>query len=199
MEDPGQSKRQKTGVIASTTLFPAERLAPSINRSKPLVLVTHGSMNPVHLGHVAMMVLAKKAFEAQGFTVAKGFIGITRASHIRKKGTEPIEDAERLRLIEIAAEQHSDWLTHCGGEGVKVHSSTKLVGLLKSQCPKNALYALVEGSDVFDRYFPKNKKYNKGAMKAIVTRAGEEEKVRELRSELRSGAEKILILPPDSD
>ena len=175
----------------------ADILSPAMDRSRPVVIVTHGSMNPVHSGHVAMMVRAKEAVEAQGWQVIKGVMGITRASHIRSKGTEPIEDAERLRLLEIACQPYSEWLTHCNGEGVKATSGSKFALLLQSSCPLNTLFGLVQGSDVFTRYPSANLDFNQDALKIIVSRAGEEETARQLRSEFRSGAEKILILPPD--
>ena len=73
----------------------------------------------------------------------RGIIGITRAAHIRSKGTEPMPDAERLRLLEIACEPHSTWLTHCDGSGVKVTSGTRLAELLMSSLPPNTLVANV--------------------------------------------------------
>ena len=160
----------------------ADTLSPSTDRSRPVVLVTHGSMNPVHSGHVAMMVRAKEAVEAQGWEVIKGVMGITRASHIRSKGTVPMEDAERLRLLEIAQQPHSEWLMHCNGQGVKVGSGFNLAYSLKSSYPPNALFALVEGSDVFRRYPSKNVDFNYDVLKIVVSRAGEEEKVRKMRA-----------------
>ena len=38
--------------------------APTLDRRQPVVLITHGSMNPVHRGHVEMMVRARSAQEA---------------------------------------------------------------------------------------------------------------------------------------
>ena len=40
--------------------------------SKPVLLVTHGSFNPVHAGHVQMMVRAREALEALGRRVVGG-------------------------------------------------------------------------------------------------------------------------------
>ena len=129
--------------------------------------------------------------------MVKGVIGITKAAHIRSKGTEPIPDAVRLRLIEIACRPHSSWLVHCNGFGVKKNSHLQLAGLLKKSWPSDALVATVEGSDVFARYPPKKKNYAHDALKVIVARADEEEKIRKLLRELHSGADKILILSPD--
>ena len=43
-----------------------------------VILVTHGSMNPIHRGHIAIMVSAKALLESQGFEVVEGVIAITR-------------------------------------------------------------------------------------------------------------------------
>ena len=80
-----------------------------------------------------------------------------------------------------------------------MNSSDKLVGKIRSRHPENALFVLLEGSDVFDRYFPKKNKYANKAVKVIVTREGEEARMRERYAALVSGAEKILLLRPDSD
>ena len=83
MEHTGQAKHLETSAIASTALLSSSQsLASSFDRTRPVILVTHGSMNPVHLGHINMMVRAKEELEAQGFTVVKAYMGITRASHI---------------------------------------------------------------------------------------------------------------------
>jgi nicotinic acid mononucleotide adenylyltransferase len=173
--------------------------APTLDRSRPIVLVTHGSMNPVHSGHVDMMVRAKAALEATGFRVARGVLGITNASHIRAKGVPPIEDAERLRLLELAAASQSGWLTHCGGRGVEVTSARQLATKLKPQLPPQALIALVEGSDVFARYPPRQNAFTDDAVLVIAPRGeGDAAKAKQRREKLRAGSDKVLVLPSDA-
>ena len=38
------------------------------------MLLTTGAMNPVHIGHIKMMELAKQTVEADGWTVVQGIL-----------------------------------------------------------------------------------------------------------------------------
>ena len=190
----------------SSSLPRCTTLAASLDRSRPVVLVTHGSMNPVHLGHVQMMVRAKELIEAEGFHVLGGVIGITNAEHIRRKlqdgeqalaAEEPMPDATRLQLLELACKHHQGWLKHCGGRGTQVSSEWRLANLLKSEWPENALVASVQGSDVFGRYPPRNKEFKQDGLLVIAARQGDEEASKLRRDDLRIGSDKVLILPPD--
>ena len=181
---------------------PQPTLAPTMSRARPVLLVTHGSVNPVHLGHVTMMVRARAALEAEGFHVTNGIIGITHARHILKKFKEqkkhevPIADATRLRLLELACEPHSSWLRHCGGHGVEVGSARQLANKLKSVHPPNVLFATVEGSDVFERY-PGRYDIDLDYLRVVVARDGALQAARQQRAKFTIGCGKIKILPPD--
>ena len=67
MEHAEPSEHPVADEMASSAMPGADVLSPAMDRSRPVVIVTHGSMNPVHSGHVAMMVRAKEAVEAQGW------------------------------------------------------------------------------------------------------------------------------------
>lgn len=178
--------------------------APTLDRRQPVVLITHGSMNPVHRGHVEMMVRARSALEAEGFHVVLGIMGITDSTHIRRKGTEPLSDAMRLRLLELATEPHN-WLRHCNGHGVNCRSAFQLGGDLADSL-QGAHVAYVQGSDVFQRHPPRKHASSRDLL-VVVSREGDKKvpeaagfhvlsqgKVR--YGELRSGAGRVLILPP---
>ena len=126
--------------------------APDISRAVPVVLVSHGSFNPVHCGHIDMMVRAKAFLESRGFTVAKGVLAITKAAHIQRKGTVAMSDAARLRLLEYACAPHDAWLTHCDGLGVRVTSARRYAREYASRSPLPRRMAIVLGSDVYLRY-----------------------------------------------
>ena len=152
------------------------------------------------------MVRAKELIEAEGFHVLGGVIGITNAEHIRRKlqdgeqalaAEEPMPDATRLQLLELACKPHHGWLKHCGGRGTQVSSAWRLANLLKSEWPENALVASVQGSDVFGRYPPRNKEFKQDGLLVIAARQGDEEASKLRRDDLRIGSDKVLILPPD--
>jgi hypothetical protein len=48
-------------------------------------LVSQGAFNPVHRGHIHMLIAAKQRIEAEGYSVAAGFIRTCPADWIRKK------------------------------------------------------------------------------------------------------------------
>ena len=53
--------------------------------AKAAVTVAHGSFNPMHNHHIAMMIAARKRLEDEGFTVLKGFMGLTSQSALKTK------------------------------------------------------------------------------------------------------------------
>ena len=187
---------------SSSSTAPLIPFAPSVPRTCPLVLVTHGSMNPIHRGHIAMMVRAKEALEKEGFTVVKGVMAITNENHIRGKGVEPMEVPQRLTLIGLMckSEGQSDWLSHCNGQGMSVGSAVWYVGKhlhsFKQQYGPNTLMVTVEGSDVFSRYSNGYKPNRIGELdlKVIAMREGE---TVDVKGVCKERAANVLLLPPD--
>lgn len=182
--------------------------APSLARDAKIVLVTHGSMNPVHRGHVAMMVRAKAGLEAAGYTVVAGVIAITKAVHIRRKEVEPMPDHRRLQLLELASEPF-EWLTHCGGLGIKVHSTKAyakaLLPTARQHHGERVVIATVDGSDVFLRY--NQPPVEPGELRVIAARAtaartdafsSEEAETHRKLAKVAGCRQNVLVLPPDA-
>ena len=78
--------------------------------AKPVWLVTHGSFNPVHAGHVQMMLRAREALEAACRCVVGGEMAITNQRRIEGKGSAAMGDEMRLALLRQALQPHA-WLT----------------------------------------------------------------------------------------
>jgi len=58
-------------------------------------LVSHGSFNPPHKGHVEMMWMAKQCVEAAGYQVTAGVLALTCTGHIAAKGAPVMTDEIR--------------------------------------------------------------------------------------------------------
>eukprot|EP01050_Picozoa_sp_SAG11_P006884 SAG11_NODE_555_length_8566_cov_15.547774_1_plen_356_part_10 len=140
----------------------------------PVVLVTHASMNPIHLGHIDMLRRAKAELEGNhGYSVVKGIIAVTKLSHIRGKGAKPIPTAERLRLIELAC-AGLPWLSGCDGSR---YSSSKR--FLEGELPRlrqemgdpRLEGADCQGSDTLMRWG------SSADIAVVVCRTGDEQKL----------------------
>ena len=158
---------------AAPSPSPSAAFAPTVARG-PLVLVTHGSFNPVHRGHVAMMVRSKRFLEEEGFAVVGGVMAITRAEHIRAKGKQAYSDDVRCRLLALACASEP-WLRHCGGAGVQVTSARAYASAHLAELGRQhgvpVRTATVEGSDVYLRYGKPAPKPEQ--LTLVVARAGE--------------------------
>eukprot|EP01048_Picozoa_sp_COSAG05_P004541 COSAG05_NODE_249_length_12903_cov_128.635505_4_plen_357_part_00 len=159
----------------------------------PVALITHASMNPVHLGHIEMMRCAKAALEAQGYRVVRGEIAITDAHWIRKKGVAPIGNAERLRLIELASAAEP-WLF--GRDGSKYISSKRYI---TGELPRlrgvtgepELRCADCQGSDVILRF------NSRSDIAVVVCRCGDEAELRAWEAEnAANGGPPVIVLPP---
>eukprot|EP00928_Gymnodinium_smaydae_P089733 TRINITY_DN73644_c0_g1_i1.p1 TRINITY_DN73644_c0_g1~~TRINITY_DN73644_c0_g1_i1.p1 ORF type:complete len:242 (+),score=44.35 TRINITY_DN73644_c0_g1_i1:50-727(+) len=74
------------------------------------VLVNHGSFNPVHCGHIEMMVQAKAAVEAVGYVVLKAVLAPTSAEWIEYKGAQALDPTTREGALRAAVKPHNSWL-----------------------------------------------------------------------------------------
>jgi len=181
----------------------AASFAVSTPRNQQVVLCTHGSMCPVHLGHVKMMETAKTALEARGFTVIAGVIAITDVGRICAKGVDPMADSLRLQLLDaiIKDSGNASWLRHCDGDGVNVKTANQLIEC-NLPCSRhwqgaNVICVSVEGSDVF-RMYQHGPPGEKGLL-IVVARTGEEAHARAKREGLpEREKERTLILPADA-
>ena len=141
---------------------------------KPVLLVTHGSFNPVHAGHVQMMVRAREALESVGRRVVGGEMAITNQHRIQGKGSAAMGDEMRLALLRLALQPHASWLT--AADGTQQHSAGRVIADHQARydvAHGEAVEAWsVEGSDIVIRYPPKAKR--PGAARVVVAREGDE-------------------------
>lgn len=99
--------------------------AGQVASARNVVLLSTGSFSPVHRGHLAMMDVARKRCEEQGWNVLGGFLSASHDGYVAfKQGGRAALPAEyRLALLE-AAVSDSPWLSVCPWEAR--HSPTNL-------------------------------------------------------------------------
>jgi len=80
-------------------------------KQKLAILLTTGSMNPVHLGHVACFTKAKKDLEEKhGFTILAGILSPSDSGWCRRKEFGCFPNDVRIQLAKIAVGE-SDWIS----------------------------------------------------------------------------------------
>ena len=161
------------------------------------MLITHGSMNPVHQGHIRMMVRAKERLEAEGYTVVGGEIAITRQTHIANKGAPAMHDSVRLSLIDLASAAHG-WLR--GVDGSRHGSASQYIKSELQRWKRNfgsdVVAISVEGSDVILRYPPRDHAFER----VVVVRDGDEEMAAHAVSQAKANVGlRAHLLPPDTE
>jgi hypothetical protein len=170
---------------------------------RPVVLVAHASVNPIHLGHVDMMCRAKSELESRGYVVVRGIIAVTGEGWLKKKGVHPvISTVERVRLVDLAcADGGHGWL--CGQDG-STHRSCKRfmdaeLPTLRNEMHEPDLRGIeCQGSDVFLKYSKSSSKDD--SLCVVACRAGEEGSLEEeLASDAPAGRRRpTVVLPPAS-
>lgn len=139
---------------ASTESLVAPREKP---RKNPKVLhgaflVNHGSFNPPHLGHLAIMVAARRRLESEGFRVDVGFLAITCTEHILSKGAVPFPEHVREKLCRILCGT-TDWMLF-DDRGVMHGSGSRMIPTLEQEHPGLVGFSVV-GADTAGRYRPR--------------------------------------------
>jgi nicotinic acid mononucleotide adenylyltransferase len=119
---------------------------------KKTVLVMHGSLNPVHSGHILLMHKAKAALELAGHQVERGVMLCTSEQWIHDKGDTPISTATRLSLMRLCGEEYREThepfaLTYLDGSDYE--SSTEY---LRRELGGEYIGADCMGSDVLMRH-----------------------------------------------
>eukprot|EP00971_Amphidinium_carterae_P328249 6460019-Amphidinium_carterae.2 len=117
------------------------------------LLVSHGSFNPPHLGHIEMMKKARSRLISAGYEVEAGVMAIANRSWIWSKGDLSLEDSQRVAALEklIADNGCADWL-HADIRGTGFKSYWQMKPLLMQQYPGTIVFGIF-GSDC-GRVFP---------------------------------------------
>ena len=75
---------------------PTHKLEFVEQNQTPIVILSTGSFDPLHLGHIHMMELAKTALEEKGFFVAGGYLSPSHDSYVLQKSSNQSPIEERL-------------------------------------------------------------------------------------------------------
>jgi hypothetical protein len=80
---------------------------------KHCILLTSGAMDPIHLGHIDMMLSAKIRLEQDGYEVLGGYICPAHDSYVSSKNDDAYPIHIRVRLISefIEAYKQTNWLS----------------------------------------------------------------------------------------
>merc|ERR1711970_298891 len=144
-----------------------------------ILLVTHGSFNPVHNDHVNMMTESKRLIEGRvannnsDSVLVLGVVGITCQSWLEHKGLDEnncFTDQERTEMLLLAQEDHP-WL-YVANEGPTVYSSGQLGKLLLDKLQKitdkTVTLIKVQGSDLVWRHGRRKGQFVNGLPREIV-------------------------------
>ena len=119
-------ERQLSDATRAGALWPKDKLrraAPG-DKNKRAVLVMTGALNPVHTGHVASLVSARRALEAEGWEVAGGWLSPSHSTYVKPKmkqtGGRYFPTAVRLHCVALAVED-SDWIMPGAWESLGPH------------------------------------------------------------------------------
>jgi nicotinic acid mononucleotide adenylyltransferase len=95
-------------------MWPKEKLSPIQAKTKPgmtAVLLTTGAMNPIHLGHVAMMHSAADRLRAAGYDVRGAYVSPSHDAYVQPKsrslGTIGLSSGFRLAVADRAVASNS--------------------------------------------------------------------------------------------
>lgn len=101
------------------------------DKEKLAILVSTGSFNPVHQGHLHMMESAKECIQSQGWTVLGGFLSPSHDKYVHTKDTNfQTHGAKRCEMI-AAATHDSHWLACDFWESLRVPYNINFTDVLE--------------------------------------------------------------------
>jgi len=113
-DDRSEVKNSDDRSMVTPTSKLEKRLKKLSDGDIPIVLLTTGSLSPIHKGHVKNMELAKKRLESvrgRKIKVLCGYISPSHDSWLRGKQYGFFPVANRIAMVKLATE-NSDWI-HC--------------------------------------------------------------------------------------
>eukprot|EP00971_Amphidinium_carterae_P352149 6492452-Amphidinium_carterae.1 len=132
----------------------SKRKLAEARRATPVVIVAHGSFNPVHFGHVHMMIRAKERLEEDGLRVVAGVMALAHRDWVQAKKAQVLSDYARACLIDLMCKEfHQDTWLHADERGVDFKSYWQMRPLLAKDYPGCTFYG-VWGSDSTGTSFP---------------------------------------------
>eukprot|EP00971_Amphidinium_carterae_P123031 2435826-Amphidinium_carterae.1 len=131
-----------------------KRVSEAARRTAPVVIVAHGSFNPVHFGHVHMMIRAKERLEEDGLRVVAGVMALAHRDWVQAKKAQVLADDVRACLIDLMCKEfHQQTWLHADERGVGYRSYWQMKPLLAMDYPGCVFYG-VWGSDSTGTSFP---------------------------------------------
>eukprot|EP00971_Amphidinium_carterae_P207350 4113776-Amphidinium_carterae.1 len=118
-----------------------KRTLETARRTTPVVIVAHGSFNPVHFGHVHMMIRAKERLEEDGLRVVAGVMALAHRDWVQAKKAQVLADDVRACLIDLMCkEYHQEAWLHADERGVGFQSYWQMKPLLARDYPGCVFY-----------------------------------------------------------
>eukprot|EP00971_Amphidinium_carterae_P225710 4476405-Amphidinium_carterae.2 len=131
-----------------------KRVSEAARRDAPVVIVAHGSFNPVHFGHVHMMIRAKERLEEDGLRVVAGVMALAHRDWVQAKKAQVLADDVRACLIDLMCKEfHQESWLYADERGVGYRSYWQMKPLLAMEYPGCVFYG-VWGSDATGTSFP---------------------------------------------
>lgn len=89
---------------------PLDYVRQRLHLPNPAIILATGSFNPIHDGHIEMMIRAKETLEENGYSCIGGFLAPDHDAYMRLKlGKAAIPIHKRIKLIQAAAQAY-EWL-----------------------------------------------------------------------------------------
>eukprot|EP00971_Amphidinium_carterae_P325227 6455405-Amphidinium_carterae.1 len=123
-------------------------------KTRPVILIAHGSFNPAHIGHIQMMQKARSRLIREGYQVQIGVLAIANRTWIWGKNAPALADILRIEVINRSAAAHgcADWL-RADANGIHHNSHWQMMPGYLEQHP-GATIVGVWGSDYCAGAFP---------------------------------------------